>query len=363
MKLLIGSFGPNLYTVEFDPETAQFSKISEQVSGSRPSWLIPNKDGSLIYCVDEADNFYGTGDFEKQVGLIIVYKPEKDGQLAKIQQVLSGGGAPTHMSRSSDGLLHAANYSGGTYTTFTIDSNTGLLSRSQVVDLSVNLELGPQKGRQDGSHAHWIGHSPLTEGKFVYGTDLGQDKIFQFKIENDKLVPLDPPFIRTRPNAGVRHIAFHPTKPWAYALNELDSTLSAYSFDETTGKLSEERQHVSTSPDKKAGTTCPCAILTDKAGKFIYISNRDITADESGSDAIGVYKIKEDGTFCHVETVSSVGKYPRHAALSPDEKWLVVGNQHSAQVDLFARDLNSGKLKWNKSFGGLDQACYIQFLE
>jgi 6-phosphogluconolactonase len=363
MKVLVGSFGPNLYTLEFDSAKGQFTKLNEQVSGTRPSWLIPSKDESLIYCVDEADNFFGTGDFEKKVGLVIVYKLEDDGKLTKVQQVLSGGGAPTHMSATSD-LKHirVANYSGGNYSTFAVD-DSGLLSRVQVTDLTVGLELGPQKDRQDGSHAHWVGHSALTEGKFVYGTDLGQDKIFQYEVAGDgSLVPLNPPFIRARPNAGPRHVAFHPSQPWVYVLNELDSTLSAFSFDVQTGKLSSERQHLSTSPDSKPGMTCPSAILTDKAGKFIYTSNRDISSDKSGSNAIGVYKVEEDGTFSHVQTVSSVGLYPRHAALSPDEKWLVVGNQHSAQIDLFARDPVSGKIEWNKSFGGLDRACYIQFL-
>lgn len=363
MKVLVGSFGPNLYTLEFDSNSGQFTKINQQVSGTRPSWLLPSKDGSLIYCVDEAETFFGTGEYEKKVGLVIVYKLEQDGTLTKLQQVLSGGGSPTHMSATSDfKYLYVANYSGGTYSTFAVDEQ-GLLSLIQVVDLTKNLQLGPQKDRQDGSHAHWVGHSALTQGKFIYGTDLGQDKIFQFKVCDDgSVTELDPPFVRARPNAGPRHMAFHPLQNWLYVLNELDSTLSAFSFDIATGKLSEERQHQSTSPDFKLGMTCPSAILIDKAGKFLYISNRDISSDKSGTDSIGVYQVQGDGTFSHVQTVSSVGLYPRHAALSPDEKWLVVGNQHSAQIDLFSRNCETGKIEWSKSFGGLDQACYIQFL-
>lgn len=46
-------------------------------------------------------------------------------------------------------------------------------------------------------------------GKFVYSTDLGLDRIYQYRLDNatGKLTPNDPPFIAaSSPGAGPRHL-------------------------------------------------------------------------------------------------------------------------------------------------------------
>lgn len=37
-----------------------------------------------------------------------------------------------------------------------------------------------------------------------------------------KLIANDPPCVRSRYGAGPRHISFHPARPFAYLINELD---------------------------------------------------------------------------------------------------------------------------------------------
>ena len=40
-----------------------------------------------------------------------------------------------------------------------------------------------------------------------------------------------------REGAGPRHLAFHPSRPWVYVVNELDSSVTDYRFDVDTGRL------------------------------------------------------------------------------------------------------------------------------
>src|SRR6185503_1392136 len=93
-------------------------------------------------------------------------------------------------------------------------------------------ECGPWRHEQDhGSHPHQAIFD-LT-GRFVLVPDKGIDRVhvFRFDPARGKLVPCDPPFVKTRYGAIPRHMTFHPGRPYAYVVNEQDSTVNAYHWD------------------------------------------------------------------------------------------------------------------------------------
>ena len=47
--------------------------------------------------------------------------------------------------------------------------------------------------------------------------------------------PCDPPFVKARYGAIPRHMTFHPNAPYAYVVNEMDSTVNAYHWDTERG--------------------------------------------------------------------------------------------------------------------------------
>ena len=69
--------------------------------------------------------------------------------------------------------------------------------------------------------------------------DKGLDWIFVFRLHaaTGKLVANNPPSVATREGAGPRHIAFHPSLPYAYVINELGSTMTTYRYDAARGVL------------------------------------------------------------------------------------------------------------------------------
>src|SRR5438034_727788 len=48
-------------------------------------------------------------------------------------------------------------------------------------------------------------------------------------------VPGNPPAVASRAGAAPRHVDFHPTQPYAYVINELDSTIATYELDPDKG--------------------------------------------------------------------------------------------------------------------------------
>ena len=119
----------------------------------------------------------------------------------------------------------------GSIAVLPINADGSLATRSDLVELKG--PLGPDPKEQAGSHPH---HNPFDrQGRFILVPDKGLDRVFVFRLDASagKLVPADPPYVATRPGAGPRHVDFHPTLPYAYVINELDSTVAAYRFDQS----------------------------------------------------------------------------------------------------------------------------------
>jgi hypothetical protein len=74
-------------------------------------------------------------------------------------------------------------------------------------------------------------------GRFILVPGKRLDGVFLFRLDgaSRKLTPNDPPFAGARERAGPRHIAFHPTMPRAYVIDELDSTMATLRYDPARG--------------------------------------------------------------------------------------------------------------------------------
>jgi 6-phosphogluconolactonase len=67
-----------------------------------------------------------------------------------------------------------------------------------------------------------------------------------------------------------------------------------------------------------------------------------------------------DGKLTMMERTSCGGKTPRHIALSPNQSWLLVANQDSNNISVFARDAKTGKLaNSGKSFELAAPQCLV----
>src|SRR5204863_90176 len=84
-------------------------------------------------------------------------------------------------------------------------------------------------------HPHDVVFEP--RGRFVVVPDKGLDATFVYRLDtaSGKLVAADPPSVASRPGAGPRHVDFHPSKPYLYQINELDSTITTFRFDPERG--------------------------------------------------------------------------------------------------------------------------------
>jgi 6-phosphogluconolactonase len=227
-----------------------------------------------------------------------------------------------------------ANYTGGSVAVFPVMPDGSLGQRSAFVQ---HTGSGPNKERQEGPHAHWI--DVTRDNRFAIASDLGLDELLVYRFDPKKgtLTPNDPPFAKTDPGAGPRHLSFHPNGKFAFVADELNSTISVFSYDAARGAL-HLLQTVSTVPKRFTGTNDAAEIEVHPNGKFLFVSNR-------GSDTIVLFSIDQSkGTLTLVDDFSSKGKKPRYFTIDPSGSRLLVANEKGNNIVIFNIDPQTGRL-------------------
>jgi 6-phosphogluconolactonase len=229
----------------------------------------------------------------------------------------------------------AANYSGGSLIVLPIESG-GQLGPPVAFVQHEGSSVHP---RQKGPHAHCI--NLAANNGFAYSADLGLDKvmIYEFDPQSGSLRPnAKQGFAPVEPGSGPRHFAFHPTRPFAYVINELNSTITAFHSDSQLGKL-EVLHKVATLPSDFTGKSTTAEIAVSPDGRFVYGSNR-------GHDSIVVFSVDNaSGRLTYVSHHASGGKTPRSFAIDPTGNFLLAANQQSHNVVVFRIDEETGQLE------------------
>ena len=257
------------------------------------------------------------------------------GKLSPLNQVSSQGADPAHIILDTTGKYAlVSNYTSGSVAVFAVlkDGHLGeVTSFVQHKGSSVNPD------RQKGPHAHAIALSK--DDRYAVVADLGLDELLVYSFDAAKgTLGAKPQIVKANPGAGPRHLVFSSDGRFLYVMNEMQSSVVAYSYDATSGAL-HELQTISALPNGFTGENTAAEIEIDPSGKFLFASNR-------GDDSIAVFAIdSHTGLLTHVETDPTGGKTPRNFAIDPTGSWLLAANQDSDNIVVFRIDQKTGHLK------------------
>lgn len=292
---------------------------------ANPSFLAFDRANKFLYCVH--------GDLGEASAFRI---DDKTGEIALINTQACGGKNPVHLTPDlTNKFMIVANYATGTVGVLPINADGSLGALGDVAKLGG--EPGPHKTQQKGIHPHMVPYD--ASNRFIVVPDKGGDKVAVFKFDPaaGKLVANEPPSVKAREGAGPRHIAFHPSKPFAYLVNELDSTIATYAWDSEKGTL-KALQILPATPANFTGDNTSAGIAITANAKFVFMSNR-------GHDSIVTYAVDAaTGLLSAVGWEPTQGKQPRFFTLSPDGKFLYAANENSDTIVTFRVDDGTGKL-------------------
>ncbi len=326
-----GAESKGIYAYRYDAGTGDLTSLGLVAETTNPSFVAVDPGHHFLYAVNEVDKYQ-----EKASGGVSAFAIDpKTGKLSFLNEVPSGGADPCYIALDKTGkYVLVANYTGGNVAVFPLLKDGRLGEASAFVQ---HAGSGPNHERQEGPHAHWI--EVTSDNRFAVAADLGLDELLVYRFDGAKgsLTPNDPPFAKVDAGAGPRHFAFHPDGKFAYVVNELKSTVNAFTYDSKNGVL-HSVQTISTLPVGFNGKNDTAEIEVHPNGKFVYASNR-------GHNSIVVFAVDaKKGTLTPVEDVSTQGKTPRNFKIDPTGSRLFVANQDSGEIVVFRIDPKTGRL-------------------
>ena len=320
-----------IYLYSLNPSSGELNHIATTKGVVNPSYLAIAPGRRYLYAVNEIEEFAG-----KKSGAVSAFAiNQRSGELRLLNQQPSMGGAPCYVVVDQTGrFVLVANYSGGNFAVLPIKGDGSL---DEATDLRQDGGSSINTERQGGPHAHCIVLDPAN--RFAYGCDLGTDEIMIFRLDarRGKLIPNRPHSVQAKPGAGPRHLTFHPSGKYAYVINELNLTVTAFAHDRIKGNL-KELQTVSTLPKGFTPADSGADIHVSPNGRFLYCSNR-------GHDSIAAFKIDpRNGKLTFIAHESTGGKTPRNFAIDPTGRFLLAANQRSDKIVTFRLDPTTGRL-------------------
>ncbi len=329
--LFVGTYtsgsSKGIYVYRINPATGK-ATLASSIAAENPSYLALSSDQKYLYAVNE-----NGGDKPGAISAFAFDK--KSGTLRLLNTLPSAGDHPCYVSIDEKNQhAVAGNYSGGSLSIFPLAGNGALEPASQII---FHAGKGANPDRQEMAHVHAVVFSPDYHRLFV--PDLGVDKVLAYEYNPAAAKPLKElpdHHIQTPPGSGPRHLVFHPKRPFAYLVEELSGTVSAYRYH--NGKLL-FLQRLSTFPKGHTGEKSSADIHVSPDGSYLYVSNRGKVNN------LTIFMIEPSiGTLKLKGFQSTGGLTPRNFIIDPGGHYLLVANQNSDNITMFKRNVSTGML-------------------
>ncbi|WP_417369936.1 lactonase family protein [Flavobacterium beibuense] len=328
-NLIIGTYtnaceSEGIYVYDFNTKTGEATLKNSSEGVINPSYVTVSADNKFLYSVNENGEESTVSAFNYTAS---------SGKIEFINKKDSKGADPCYIINDDKHVI-VANYTGGTIAVFAKDKHGGLTKAKQVVKHSGS---SINKDRQEGPHVHMVYFSP--DKNYIFANDLGTDKISVYKYnknatDGSKVLTLADT-VEVKKGSGPRHLVFSPNNVFFYVLQELDGTLTAFSY--VKGKIEKIQESTIVTP-YFTGQTGAADIHISHDGKFLYATNR------GDANTISVFRVHANGKINLVQQLTTEGIGPRNFAFGPKEDYLLVANQISNDVIIFKRDRTTGML-------------------
>jgi len=371
-----------LYVYRFDPSDG--SMLLLNIFGDKKEVVNPafsrfHPRLNIVYTCTE--------DVEEN-GRIIAYSIDQNGFLRKIDEADAGGKSTCYITIDHEAKnMLICNYWDSTLSVIPLSRETGKFlgpikntfdprgGRGMVAatkgcggcNHSIN-DASTIMERQKDPHSHALVLDPFV-GCIAYVPDLGKDIVRELFYDAEsgtiqRELCTSPSSIRREGKSdGPRYIVFHPSLSIAYVVNELSSSITVFSVNNTLLNEISRAAKANESMDRFQGrstltmiqtlSTVPEAFPTDmntcgricvhQSGRFVLVCNR-------GHDSLAIFRVFNKGACTgqlqQVGFFHTRGETPRHFQFDTSGQYLIVANQDSNSIAIFSFNLSSGQIKY-----------------
>ena len=298
--------GEGIWSALLDTRSGALVHARQVCSTPAPSFLATDASTGLVYAVNE----------EAAGGLQVLQ--EKGQQLEVVSAVRTGGAHPCHLIvDTASGMAVVAHYSSGSVALVRLDGH-GLPATGEPAQIVEFAGSGPDRDRQDASHAHFL--LPAPTGATLLVCDLGADCVGRLRVD-----PIGPTLVdegiatQLPPGSGPRHAVFSLDGTRLYVLGELDGRLHTLAWDAAAAKgLPLESVPVNPGSD-----------VTPQLS-HVTLTGRTLSCSSRRDDVIVQFDLTTDGRPRSRRVLRLPGTWPRHHAMIG--AYLVVAQQDSGGV-------------------------------
>jgi len=331
------STSKGIYAWRFDPSSGKLTSLGLVAETINPAYVCATPDGRFLYAVN-----WQTPEAAKD-DTVSAYSINKNtGALTFLNKVSAGGGLPNQVVVDPQGKLvmvtnygfhgNDAEHNNSSLAALPIQAD-GRLGTPFYVDHHTGAALSPRQ--TTGAKTHGVVFTK--DDRFAFVAELGLDRVYTYQVDVAKraVKAADPPYVSVGAGSGPRRLVLSPDEKFLYVNHETDSEVSVFAVNRGTLK---EIQQISTLPTDFKGRNTTAEIKLDKAGRFLYVSNR-------GANNIAVYAVDpSEGKLTLREFVPALGQSPRNITIDPTGRYFFAANQFSNNVVIFSLDPQTGHL-------------------
>ena len=322
--LYVGTYtqkGEGIYVYEFDRQSLSVKELQVLVNKNSPSFLEFHPNKKYLYSANEGNSTISSYAIDQATG-----------KLTAINDKPAQGRGPCHVSVDPKGrFIYVSNYGSGDLAVYLLEKDGSI---GALADTIQDKGAANQK-----PHMHSI--IPSADGKFVYASDLGIDKIMVYAVnqKTGKLTPAAVPYTEVKAGDGPRHFAIHPNGNFGYSACELASVVNSFKIVKGTGALV-PLERVTMLPGDFSGKSYAADIHFSPDGKFLYASNR-------GHESLAIYAVDAStGKLTIAGHADTHGKHPRNFLIDEKGQLAMVTNRDNNNVVFFNRNAGNGQLTY-----------------
>jgi 6-phosphogluconolactonase (cycloisomerase 2 family) len=323
--MYVGSWnGTSLYGLRFDPVTGALTPLGA-VATVFAGWTAAHPHRPVLYVGEGMDGgFVSAYAVDGGTGTLT-----RTGRVATDAGGTAGGGIALLRVHAPTNTLLVANFEAGLIASVSLDADGRL---GAVTSTMTDTGSGPNP-RQLGPHPHDVVVDPT--GHWALVPDFGADRVFVYRYDRGRLSAAAAPGYATAAGSGPRRIVFQRGGQVAYLLNELTADLHVLDWDARDGSLT-ARQILSTDTAGHTGTSSAAELRLGEDGRFVYASNR-------GENMLVVLAADtHTGELTPVQHQPCGGSVPWSFTIHRSGRWLLVANEASGTVNVFAVDPQAG---------------------
>lgn len=262
----------------------------------------------------------------------------EDGDLELMNVVSINGMRGCHITVTSDNrFLVVSGYHDGKITVMHInqDGSVGVIA-----DEVFHKGLGSVAERNFRPHISYTTFTPDDELLCVCDLGLDQIKLYEFNHTTGKLKLYD--ILRCQQESAPRKIIFSDDGKYAYVVCELKNYIDVYEYNKDSDKNRFELiQNIFTVRKNHKTNSAAADIILNSTGTSLLCSN-------AGDNTLTIYSVdKGTGKLSSLNSLPVSGDYPKFIKLFPDDKHVMSMNNEGNSITIFTIDYSRGLIIMN----------------